>query len=270
MKITKSELLRRIEALEQENKQRGIGNQFMTLKCIQGNRHFTKDATYCASKLFDRTVITTNFGSRKELEVNTNIFGGYKVTDENQTAVLQVIGADVEPEPKLKQLDQSVFDGLDAQWRFAAVDSDGFAGLFKDQPYVIKNRWSASYTLHQNLGSGYDASNWQNSLIERESVELTGSEDANTLSDTISDIVDELMDSEYFYSKITCELLERGCSYVLTYVSDISEQDAIKNKEVAVIDSVDALLNDVEGNDWKYAVPINNQGEPLTASEVGL
>ena len=69
--------------------------------------------------------------------------------------------------PKPKTLDQSVFDGLDEKWRFAAVNADGFTGLFKDRPYVRTNEWAASYTLHKNLGGKFDATNWKDSLIER-------------------------------------------------------------------------------------------------------
>ena len=178
-----------------------------------------------------------------------------------------------ETKPQLKQLDKSVFDGLDEKWRFAAVDQNAETNLFEEKPVISNcgNYWVNASGAFKRSVLHFDNSNWQNSLIERDiAKELTGSEDTNILSDIISDIVDELLDSEYFYSKITCELLRIGCSYVLAYVSDVSEQDAIKSKEVAVIDSVDVMLNDTDGNDWKYAVPINNQGEPLTASEVGL
>lgn len=181
--------------------------------------------------------------------------------------------------PQLKQLDQSVFNGLDEKWKSAATNTDGKAYLHnmpKSMMYFNHSSYgwcSKDYDAHemQLIGDGFDPSGFAVGFIERDTAkELTGSEDTNTLSDIISDIVDELLDSEYFYSKITCELLRIGCSYVLAYVSDVSEQDAIKSKEVAVIDSVDVMLNDTDGNDWKYAVPINNQGEPLTASEVGL
>lgn len=76
-------------------------------------------------------------------------------------------------EPKLKQLDQSVFDGLDEKWRFAAVVADDRALYFDKRPYdsddttghfVFTGDYEASF-----CGTGYDASNWQNSLIERAS-----------------------------------------------------------------------------------------------------
>lgn len=271
MKITKADLLERIEALENENKQRGIGNQFMTLKCIQGNRHFTKDATYCASKLFDRTVITTNFGSRKELRVNTDTFGGYKVTSENQTAVFQVIGADVEPEPQLKQLDQSIFDGLDEKWRFAAVDADGSANGFdvrvhprggdKYGLFAYADDYANSDDNSIQLGEGYDASNWQNSLIER---------------DTAKELPEVDLSSELTGSELCRAMLARGDRYVMCGVSDVSDLDAASNEyddlisdAVTDFDNKDGLFGTASMR-WIYAVPINNQGEPLTAAEVGL
>ena len=250
MKITKANLLERIEALENENKQRGIGNQFMTLKCIQGNRHFTKDATYCASKLFDCTVITTNFGSRKKLTVNTNIFGGYKVTGENQTAVFQVIGADVEPEPLLKRLDQSIFDGLEENWQFAAVDSDTSAYVYEARQHIEDNRdWFGDFGMQKYIGTGYDASNWQNSLIERDiAKKLTGSE-------------------------LCKAMLARGDKYVMCLVGRDADPHCHNHsfKEIAYkYSNLERCFFLIGGGRYKYATPINNQGEPLTKAEAGL
>lgn len=251
MKITKANLLERIEALENENKQRGIGNQFMTLKCIQGNRHFTKDATYCASKLFDRTVITTNFGSRKELTVNTNIFGGYKATGENQTAVFQVIGADVEPEPQLKQLDQSVFKEWADCWKFFATDEDGDAWRYREKPKIDNgdNRWSSSNTVPLLIGTGYDASNWQNSLIER---------------DTAKELAEVDLSSELTGSELCKAMLARGDKYVMCLVG--THNDAVVIEGMHGNEFVAVGMRNL----YRNPKPINNQGEPLTASEVGL
>lgn len=241
MKITKSKLLGRIEALEKENKQRGIGNAFMSLKCIQGNRTFTKDVTYAASKTFDSIVITNNFGSVKILEENTNIFGGYKVTHDTQTAVFQVIGADVEPEPKLKQLDQSVFDGQSKEWRFAGVDGNGEARLHTrttySNGYILRN----VHGSNKLIGKGYDTSDWQNSLIERDKVELTGSD-------------------------LCRAMLARGDTRIMCKVYDVDRQHDITHVIRAYRDG----KFHTKANRWDNAVPINNQGEPLTQSEVGL
>ena len=242
-KITKKALLARIEALEKENKQRGIGNQFMTLKCIQGNRHFTKDTTYCASKLFDRTVITTNFGTRKTLEENTNIFGGYKVTGENQTAVFQVIGA--EADLKLKQIDQSVFNGLDEKWRFAAVDEDSRAFKFDCEPAINCDEWYEGHGQKKVLiGTGYDTTNWKNSLIERESKELTGKE-------------------------LVGAMLDNGKNKVLVRVSSTSDKD-IERMILAFARKQDGEIVTNNGNTWDFMIAIDADDKPLTAKEAGL
>jgi len=191
-KVTKKDLLARIEALENENKQRGIGT-------------------------------------------------------------------DVEIEPKLKQLDQSVFDGLDEKWRFAAVCGSGKAIAAKDRPETLTFGYFVEdgYLL---IGTGYDTTNWQNSLIERDL--------AKELLEI--DLSSELTGSDYYYSKSVTERLENGRELIMCFVSNVSESDAIQERHVEVITSVDTEFNDTDGYGWQYAVPINNQGEPLTASEVRL
>lgn len=72
--------------------------------------------------------------------------------------------------PQLKQLDQSVFDGLDEKWRFAAVDGNGEVRLQESRPIInkINEVWACPGQPEKSAGMGYDASNWQNSLIERD------------------------------------------------------------------------------------------------------
>ena len=151
-------------------------------------------------------------------------------------------------EPKLKVLDQSVFDGLDEKWRFAAVVEDGRALYFDKRPYdsdditghfVFKGDYEASF-----CGTGYDASNWQNSLIERERKELTGSD-------------------------LCRAMLARGDKFVMCFFSDDSDRIAALGAAEGVCLDWCAEFRTYK-TEWKYAVPINNQGEPLTAKEVGL
>ncbi len=156
--------------------------------------------------------------------------------------------------PQLKQLDQSVFNGLDEKWRFAAVDKCGevWYSTHKTQPSVSGTHLSPEPNANSMQAEGYyDTSNWQNSLIERSTAkELTG--------------------SDYFYSNTTSALLESGSKLVVCFVSNLSESDALDEKHIEVITSVDTEFNDSDGYGWQYAVPINNQGEPLTAAEAGL
>ena len=149
---------------------------------------------------------------------------------------------------KTKQLDQSVFDGLDEKWRFAAVDLDGESWVYREQPKIVKgdDRWSASNTPPNRIGTGYDTSNWQNSLIEREKKEPTGSE-------------------------LCRAMLGRSNEYVMCLVGDECEESAKNSERVRVICSRGAdYFDDTTEGMWYFAIPINNQGEPLTASEVGL
>lgn len=84
------------------------------------------------------------------------------------------------------------------------------------------------------------------------------------------DLSSELTGSDYYYSNITSSLLESGSKLVVCFVSNVSESDALSEKHIEVITSLDTSFNDSDGYGWQYAVPINNQGEPLTASEAGL
>ena len=99
--------------------------------------------------------------------------------------------------------------------------------------------------MQKYIGEGYDASDWQNSLIERESKELTGSD-------------------------LALELLKNQ-RYIIASVSDVSDADAIEcGNNKLIHKSIEGIFIDDMGGIYCWAVPINNQGEPLTASEVGL
>lgn len=167
--------------------------------------------------------------------------------------------------PQLKQLDQSIFDGLDEKWRFAAIDGNkGFPIVYEFEPYPFESEkyYSNHHGLYKDLThlTGYDASNWQNSLIERDI--------AKELLEV--DLSSELTGSDYYYSKSVTERLENGQKLIMCFVSNVSESDAIQERHVEVITSVDTEFNDTDGYGWQYAVPINNQGEPLTQAEAGL
>lgn len=163
--------------------------------------------------------------------------------------------------PQLKKLDQSIFNELDEKWRFAAVDEDGHVGVFDCEPAINCDEWYEGHGQQKGfLDNNYDTSNWQNSLIERDT--------AKELLEV--DLSSELTGSDYFYSNITSALLDSGSKLVVCFVSDVSETNALSNKRIEVIASLDTSFNDSDGYGWQYAIPINNQGEPLTASEVGL
>jgi hypothetical protein len=154
-----------------------------------------------------------------------------------------------EPQPKV--LDQSIFNGLDEKWRFAAVDKCGEVWACTDKVFSTRDGVHLPSNNQDTLLVGqYDASNWQNSLIERESKELAG--------------------NDCYYSKIASKLLKDGQKQVVCFASNVSEADALSEKHIEVIICLDVQFDDTDGYGWDYVIPINNQGEPLTASEVGL
>ena len=161
-------------------------------------------------------------------------------------------------EPQLKQLDQSVFEGLDEKWRFAAVDEDGAVAVYLARPICNHLQW---YVKYKSLGisykyfsnkKGYDASNWQNSLIER---------------DTAKELLEVDLSSELTGSELCKAMINRGDKIVLCIVRDYEHEDDTYYDAITYCsgDYFESTLSS-----WRYATPINNQGEPLTASEVGL
>lgn len=155
---------------------------------------------------------------------------------------------DAELEPKLKQLDQSVFDGLDTKWRFAAVDADGVASYYNGMPDLRDDEfvyWDVKNgaTQSQRLSGKFDTTNWQNSLIERDKVELTGSD-------------------------LCRAMLERGDKAVLCLVIDNKENGVKQYDAITKTSGRSAFISHYHY--WHKVTPVNNQGEPLTASEAGL
>lgn len=143
--------------------------------------------------------------------------------------------------PKLKQADHSVFKGRADYWKFFAIDEDGQGWFYRNRPSVNEDdkRWMESNRTPTRSGRGYDASNWRDSLIERETNELTGSE-------------------------LCKAMLERGDVYVMCVVGTV--------KNVVVINGVDGEKFTSVGSHINYhtPIPINNQGKPLTAKDVGI
>ncbi len=153
------------------------------------------------------------------------------------------------PEPKLKQLEQSVFDGVFDWVKSAAINPNGAAYLFsvnKDDFYMVSKDYGFQITGKdkcQCIGLGYDTTNWQNSLIERDKVELTGSD-------------------------LCRAMLARGDKAVLCLVIDNKETGVKRYDAINKTSGRSAFMSYY--NYWQHATPINNQGEPLTATDVGL
>lgn len=166
-----------------------------------------------------------------------------------------------ESEPQIKRLDQSAFDHPYAtdRFKYVALNADGQAVFFESKP-VISNCldiWVVHTGSVMPMLKGYDASNWQNSLIER---------------DIAKELLEVDLSSELTGSELCRAMIIGDRDWVLAYVSNENDATALFHKNAMVVTDLD-LSEDAfycRGENWAYAVPINNQGEPLTASEVGL
>lgn len=164
-----------------------------------------------------------------------------------------------EPKPQLKQLDQSVFKNMHERWRFAAIDADGSAHRFNKLvdffrgEFVYEGDDSKEFKFSL-IGKGYDASNWQNSLIER---------------DTAKELLEVDLSSELTGSDLARAMLARGDKYISGFGHHHSDRLALESKFADTVSKHTQCFQSSQ-NAWDYFVPINNQGEPLTASEVGL
>lgn len=154
-----------------------------------------------------------------------------------------------QPEPQLKQLDQSVFDGEPEQIKWAVVTSEGAVLKFELEPVVKDGLWHWTHSngcrQHSLIGQ-YDASNWQNSLIER---------------DTVKELLEVDLSSELTGSDLCRAMLARGDKYIVCTVDYGVVVITGSNKDGSFF-STDCA--------YTSATPINNQGEPLTAAEAGL
>ena len=165
-----------------------------------------------------------------------------------------------EPKPQLKQLDQSVFDGLDEKWRFAAIDKNGLLKAFTYEPKLSVSMTGFILLIGNtiDIGENYDESNWQNSLIER---------------DIAKELAEVDLSSELTGSDLARAMLARGDKYVMCLLSDMSHAGALSSSKPRLITNfIDGMgfIEDPKDLYWHFAVPINNQGEPLTQAEVGL
>ena len=153
----------------------------------------------------------------------------------------------LEFEPQLKQLDQSIFNGLDEKWRFAAVDVDGCVGVFDCEPAINCNEWYEGHGQKKwFLDDNYDTSNWQNSLIERDTAELMGSDLARAM-------------------------LARGDRWILCgNTTDGFASPCIIDGYRCSEDDLGFVLTNGKRIESRYIYPVNNQGEPLTRAEAGL
>lgn len=191
---------------------------------------------------------------KKELrELKQSVLRSEKLTDEKLL-----------DEPQLKQLDQSVFNNMHERWKFAAVDKNGSAHRFSKEVFPYRGGFcyegeDCNELKFSLIGKGYDASNWQNSLIER---------------DTAKELLEVDLSGELTGSELCKAMLARGDEYVVCLVSNVADSHAIKNREHTTLIEQwverDGFYN-YRSQNWGHAVPANPAtNEPLTAAEAGL
>lgn len=77
-------------------------------------------------------------------------------------------------------------------------------------------------------------------------------------------------------SELCKAMLERGDKYVLLTVSDQSEEHALRCPSIAVGESLfysddgAICIETTDGSLMSFYIPINKQGEPLSAAEAGF
>lgn len=164
-------------------------------------------------------------------------------------------------EPKPEQLDQSAFDHefVTSHFHYAAINANGQSIFFSDKPkYNLElGIWYSTAGSTMPMLNGYDTTNWQNSLIER---------------DIAKELLEVDLSSELTGSELCKAMLGRGDKFVVCKLADTSEADAISNSMAKLVTEYDGddFYHELADSYWHYAVPINNQGEPLTAPDVGL
>ena len=169
----------------------------------------------------------------------------------------------IEPEPQAKQLDQSVFNNMHERWKFVAVDQNAETNLFEEKPVISScgNYWVNASGAFKRSVLHFDNSNWQNSLIER---------------DIAKELLEVDLSSELTGSGLCRAMLARGDKCVLIRMGVRDDKQAKDIGRFAIAISIDEsgrfnVMSDQQPiTKVSFAVPINNQGEPLTASEAGL
>lgn len=158
-----------------------------------------------------------------------------------------------EPASNGKQLDQSVFDGLDEEWRFAAINAAGRLMYSKTRMLHDEKYWRASSRSSDLFGAadGYDTTDWQSSLVER----------------------DALQDEELRGSELVKKMLKAGHEYIPCAVSDVEDLVLTAPLTVVIItswlDQKDVFI-DSAGTERNYAVPVRTRGKEILAHETDI
>ncbi|WP_131667421.1 hypothetical protein [Psychrobacter pygoscelis] len=164
---------------------------------------------------------------------------------------------------ELKKLDQSVFDGQDEKYQWAAVGADGAVYLYTYQPTrtalnisdEAQKRFENKEVIRVSSG-GYDTSNWQNSLIKRE---------------TAKPKLDIKVGDKIVCTKglnLTYREIKQGDVYTVTRLPN-PDFTAESNGRELWFDFVDDEIRCIFTKK-DYAVFEKLEEKPLTASEIAL
>lgn len=167
-------------------------------------------------------------------------------TLEKQVSEILECNSELVEAPKIKTLDQSVFDGHTPDWKWAAVDANGRAAIYTHRPILCFEAWdndTAVTSIYLMLDGDYDATNWQNSLIERESKR-------------------EVLEGNERIKKLLAKQ-----KFVIVKVSDDSYEDAADGSDVFVCRMIDESgrypVSTADENFWAYGIPIDNNGNEI-------
>ena len=144
--------------------------------------------------------------------------------DDADTAIPAAIAASNMPE--LKQLGQWVFEGQDEQFESASVRQDGFAALWSCKADKLSPTgadflpFGKPIIYSQPLGYGFDATNWQNSAIDRETVNDVDYLSESDLDECVPHI-DDVLDQPNWLSESVPQITQADMQ--LIFIKNLSE-----------------------------------------------
>ena len=208
------------------------------------NRHdFRKPKAVCDVKIGDEFVITRSHSNDCRLKVGAKVkvlrpsvldmfkmSNGFTMTA-NPEGTFEFGGIDIFLE-KVKPpiLDQSIFDNLDAKWKFAAADKNGAVWAYSETPFIrFESQWMQCGDTPLRVNRVEPNTDWKESLIERK--ELTGSD-------------------------LTRKMLADGAKGVLCHVCDSSDEQAVSGGLERYVTGLDGVWFETSISNWGYAVPV--------------
>ena len=127
----------------------------------------------------------------------------------------------------LKKLTQAVFEGLPSEYRWAAVDANGKAWAFIKKPVCDDLMFcDGDDAKSENVGVFFDATDWQNSLIERQDVLTAADIDWSKAPEGAT-----------HYSKRFGEYYKAEDGFLLNYLADESRWIVLIDWSISALES---------------------------------